>query len=232
MKINIIPLVILVVILFAIGAMYTMKVTPKTYLTLVYLYVMLGIVGIMIVANYFPEIRSTLTIIIITIIAISVISVIYFANPLISNIGYVIFIILMGMTITSIFHTGQSLTMPIIITTILFFVFTAFVFMMPTEILFKIAGAMKYLVSALCAVIVVQLVMIFTTKNPIYYKIMYWTVLILMIGFLMGNTSIALLQSKSVNNEKQTQINYPRDSVSLLLTYLNMFTSVVGISST
>lgn len=228
---NIIPGIILLIIIFAIGVLYTRPVTSKTYLGMVYLYILFGIMGIMIIANNFMAQYSSLMLIFLALISIVVISVIFYTSPMIANIGYIIFIILQGIILSAIFNTQNNLTFAIIMTTILFLVFTGFIFMLPNEMLIKIVGWSKYLASALCLIIIVQLVMLFTTKNPKYYKYMYYSVIIVMLGLLLTSTSSNILKSQMITKQKHTEINYPADSMGIVLNYINVFVSFVGITN-
>ncbi len=127
------------------------------------------------------------------------------------------------------YSSKEDIRSALVVTSLTVLGLTALVYMLPNYFINQIISWHPKLYKLLLILIVVQFLLIFFVRNPIYYKYIAIFSLVLFILFTLSDTSILLKDSQIKNFGSHKEINYPIRSVSLFLNYFNIYLNVLRL---
>ena len=229
----IILIVLLMSTLFAIYKMYQTKVTGDSFIKCIYLYILLSILFISILTKYTASLSITEAenmgkmIILYFIIGFSGLSLIYGNNPYANHLGLALLCISLSLTMGVIYKKSTNFTDALMMTSVLIFAFTMIVFYSNEKQLISFVSMLTSLTNILCVIIIIMFAYIyFGNKNETFRKILSGATILLFLGYILADTSKILLDSKILNCDVHSCINYPKKTVSLLLDFVNIFVNM------
>lgn len=232
---NILLTVLLLITVGLIYADYQTPLTGNTFLTNIYLYIIFGLLFIAFVSNFTQLSQITAPenlwkmVLLYFIMAFGGMSIMAMGGLYVSHIGFLLMLVGISLLIGSVYRYGTNIAWAAIVTAIIMGALTVFVFMSSEQTIMSMKNWAPYLLWILLGVIVIQLIMIIF-KVPIsneLYNIMNILIIILFVFFILSDTSRILVKSKDLKCETHTCVNYPMESTSLILDYLNIFIRLV-----
>lgn len=220
---NFIYLILLLVIAFLISNIYRSELSTKTYMANIYLYIAFTVIAIMLCATILniTFANGIIAFIVIIIIAIISIFLIMNNNPIISHIGLLLFIIILGISISPYFNHFKNINKSILITIGIFILFTVITFMLPDSALKKVqvmGGPM------ICALIMLIVANIFFGGS----KILSVISIAIFSYFIIYDTFIT--SSKNLTGTHY-DINYPKETINNSLNFINILSSVIRLNN-
>lgn len=235
---NKITAIILVILLFAIACMYQTKLSQNTYLTNIYLYISAGIavtilVSSMDITQFFTGWSYLITGLI---LGVASLFLIYQDNIWISHLGFILLIFIIG--VGNIFKGDKVVNINILgITLAIFLILTVVSFLVTESMAQKIMGYDSVLLAILSAYVVTIIVLpLISYATYIKYK-KYISVIgiIIFVCYILLDSTRNITKSKDISKYfEQTLghygLNYPRESIGLILDFLNLFISIKNLS--
>ena len=229
----IIMIVLLLSTLYALYKMYQTQVDSKTFITCIYLYLLLSLTLISILSKYTATLSITDSenvgkmVILYFIIACSGLLFIFNSSPLMNHIGLLLLCISMSLVIGVTYRNSKNISDALIATSFIVLALTLFVFSSNETTLTSFTSWLPSLTSILCLLIIVELSYgLLYGPNEQFYKMASIFTVILFVWFILADTSKLLIESKQLNCQTHSCINYPQKTVGLLLDYINLFTSL------
>lgn len=222
------PIIFLVIIII----IYTTKLDKKTYFINVYMYLLLAISLILLLSKYISfNIRNLSSIILILVLVLLIISLplIYSENLIISHIGFLILIFLLS---SNLIISRKNITKVLILSGLAFILLTIFtIFILNDDSKKFILSKDKYLAFMLFAFTFFIIVVRIINPNIIDKNIKVISVIGILIFVLltMHDTIIKYSNSHALPGISHTQVNYPKESVSLILDFMNIFINMYNL---
>lgn len=227
--INIILFIFLLVVLFLIYKNYQQPLNSKTYMINIYLYTIVATLFVALAARYI----STLSIvtpknfykflILYLIIVFSSFFIMLSSNTLYNHFGFLLFLFGLSLVLAITFKYSDTIPQAALFASGLFLILTMIVFFSSEETLLKLGSLMPSLTSLLCLLIIVYLIVIMFYPTISAFNLMSYLIIILFVFITLSDTSILLLKSKNLVCDHHSCVNYPLESTSLILDYLNIF---------
>lgn len=220
------PIIFLVIIII----IYTTKLDKKTYFINVYMYLLLAISLILLLSKYISfNIRNLSSIILILVLLIISLPLIYSENLIISHIGFLILIFLLS---SNLIISRKNITKVLILSGLAFILLTIFtIFILNDDSKKFILSKDKYLAFMLFAFTFFIIVVRIINPNIIDKNIKVISVIGILIFVLltMHDTIIKYSNSHALPGISHTQVNYPKESVSLILDFMNIFINMYNL---
>lgn len=226
----IILIVLLMATILAIYKMYQTQVNSANFIKCIYLYLLLSIVFITLLSRYTATLPITESqnigkmIILYFIAAFAGMSLTFINEPYVNHLGLLLLCIGISLTIGVTYRNSKNINEALILTTIIVFAFTLIAFNSNEKQLASFQSWLPSLTSILCLIICIELgYVLFFGINENFNKIMSATVILLFLGFILADTSKLIINSKKLECQVHSCVNYPNKIMGLLLDYLNIF---------
>jgi FtsH-binding integral membrane protein len=229
----IVLIVLLLSVMVAIFNIYKAKVNSMSYLKGIYLYILMAIIFITLLSKYTSKMsitdsqNITKMIILYFISAFAGLCLIYNDKIFVNHLGLALLCFALSLIIGTIFRDSTNIINALIMTSIVVCIFTFIVFNSNEKQLLNFKSWIPYLTLMLFGIIIVDLVGICTlniTEN--FSNVMSIITVLVFMGFILADTSKILLKSKNLKCLTHECINYPKESISLLLDYVNIFVNM------
>lgn len=231
-------IIILLALMFAaiylIYDIYKQPVNSKDFIVTIYLYVFVALLFIAVTSNYARSLNITnpensfKLIITYFFLAFVGISMMFSDKFFVNHIGFLLLLLGLSIMISTLTKYADNVSEAIIITAIIVSILTAIVFFSSEESLVRMASWIKSLLWILVCVILIQLgLILFSSNNETFYKIMTVTIIILFGLFVLSDTSRLLLEGQNLTCQTHSCINYPLKSSALILNYVNLFIGIL-----
>jgi len=237
MKHNLIYLIVIISIILMIHQIYKTQLTTKTYLLNIYLYTFLAlfsvIVGALNFMNLIPPQKQWIMLLFLFLVTLPILCTISMGNKTLSHIGFALFLLVEAFAFSILLNNldpNTNINTALIITSILFISFSLIVYYSSDEMILKMAGWQKYLLALLIIAIISQFILLFFKKETAtkYHKYYNYFIIVIFIGFILSDTSMKAYKSKVITGS-HNNVNYPSEVMSLILDYLNIFSSTLQI---
>ena len=226
----IILLCLLFAIVFMIYKTYQTKLTPKTFLINIYLYIIVCLLFVAFIGNYTQHLKIINDkhifrfIILYVILAFSGIFMIFKNDFFVNHIGFLLLALALSLIMGTHFRYSKNVSQAATITTIIMLVLTAIVFSVNEDTLIRMTKWLPTLTWILLFVIIAEIsYMLLFDYNPTFNKVMSVLVVTLFSFFILSDTSRILMKAKNLPCNTHSCINYPKESTSLILDFMNIF---------
>lgn len=229
---SVILLGLLLAIMVLIYNMYQTPLDGKSFLTTTYLYVAFAFLFLALLGKYTESLQITdnenmwKMILLYFTLGIGGICMMIMSNSTYGHhTGFILLLSALSLIIGVTYKYSSNVTRAALITGIMVSVITGIVFMTSEDNLKKMGAWSNNLTLALWLVIIGELVylIIFGGDNDTINKAISIAVIGLFVLFILSDTSKLLLKSKDLQCTNHACVNYPLQSSSLILDYLNIF---------
>jgi FtsH-binding integral membrane protein len=226
---TIIALILLLVSVFLIYKNYQTPVTKKSYIINVYLYIFFSVLFVAIGAKYIASLEMINSnnywkfLILYLVIGFGSIFVMIQSNFYYNHLGFLLFLLAMSLIIGMSVKNSKNAYQAALITGVIIIILTTLVYISSEERLIQMVSWLPGLTSVLCCLIIFEIIYLFFSKDYSHFWVFNIMAIILFTFFILSDTSKILLDSKRIQCQTHTCINYPWASSSLVLDYLNMF---------
>ena len=145
-----------------------------------------------------------------------------------SHIGWALLLIGVSLIIGSSYRYATNIGQATAVTGVIVGILTLITFNSSDKQLEKMAGWNRRLVLILCGAIIVQLLMLVFGYNETMAEVVKYGVLVLFVFFVLSDTSRIIKKANSIKTKDHTKINYPMESSSLMLDYLNVYANLLS----
>ena len=234
---NVILYIMLFVALYLTYNLYQSPVTSKSYLIGIYLYILISILLITFGARMIGEYnlinpqKYWIVMLLFLVVCFGSFSLMLTDDFMTRHIGLGLFIVVMAMLLSITYKHSSNLVQAGIITSCIVFILSSIVYYSSEKTLEKMVSWIPTLTMILFGFIIVELLYILFSNTYAYRNFFDISIIVLFIFYILADTSKVVLTSKNLPCKTHQCINYPWDSLALILDYINVFIRLVGMSN-